>query len=165
MAKKRSRSGQFVASGTTTRTVRATPQTSIIKVSAPRVAAPKKHRRRSSTKRSSGGLLGFAGSHGRTSTIIAAALLGYVHKQGWLHKIPVIGTAGPITSFALLGWGVEEIGKMKLPPLVHDMITNALAISAFTIGSTGMTSIVGSDTVLGDGGSAYPMPGGAVFFD
>jgi hypothetical protein len=109
-----------------------------------------------------GNVLGFATKHNRTSILIAAAALGFAHKQGWLAKLPVIGKAGPITSFALIGWGAEELGKLKLPPLVHDMVTNALAISAFNIGLSGGTSIVGEDDVHG---AAYSMPGGAVFFD
>lgn len=109
-----------------------------------------------------GGALSFATKHSRTSIIIAAAALGFAQKQGWLAKLPVIGKAGPITSFALLGWGAEQIGKIHLPPLVHDMVTNALAISAFNLGLSGGQTIVGEDDVHG---AAYSMPGGAVFFD
>lgn len=109
-----------------------------------------------------GNALSFATKHSRTSIIIAAAALGFAQKQGWLAKLPVIGKAGPITSFALLGWGAEQIGKISLPPLVHDMVTNALAISAFNIGLSGGQTIVGEDDVSG---AAYSMPGGAVFFD
>lgn len=110
-------------------------------------------------------MLSFATKHSRTSIIIAAAALGFAHKQGWLAKLPVIGKAGPITSFALLGWGAEELAKLHLPPLVHDMVTNALAISAFNIGLSGGTTIVGDDVVGDELGAAYSMPGGAVFFD
>jgi hypothetical protein len=66
---------------------------------------------------------------------------------------------------------LEELAKMKLPPLVHDMITNALAISAFNLGLSGGTTIVGGSELDGHGcppgvsGAAYSMPGGAVFFD
>jgi hypothetical protein len=56
----------------------------------------------------------------------------------------------------LLGWAAEEFLKWKLPPLVSDAITAALALSAFNIGFSGGTTIVGD---------AYQMPGGAVFFD
>jgi hypothetical protein len=173
MAKRNSR-GQFVRGGSGGRS-RGT--TSIIKVEAPAaprrrarsvvVAAPRRRRK------SSGGvgsrLLSFGGAHSRTSTLIAAAALGFAQKQGWLAKLPHIGTAGPITSFALLGWGLEELAKMKLPPLVHDMITNALAISAFNLGLSGGTTIVGSELDGGCrpsvSGASYSMPGGAVFFD
>lgn len=119
-------------------------------------------RRRSS--RSSGGALGsvgnFLGGRGghRTAIVIGSAALGYAQKEGWLAKLPVVGKAGPITSFGLLGWGAEEFLKMKLPPLVQDMVTAALSLSAFNIGFTGGTTIVG-------GADAYQMPGGAVFFD
>jgi hypothetical protein len=168
MAKRNAR-GQFVrggGGGSRTRTRAAT--TSVIKVEAPR---PVVRRRRTTTvvvkrrgrKSGVGGrLLAFGAAHSRTSTLVAAAALGYAQKLGWLAKLPKIGTAGPITSFALVGWGLEELGKMHLPPLVHDMITNALAISAFNLGVSGGTTIVGGESEL-DG--AYSMPGGAVFFD
>jgi hypothetical protein len=71
-----------------------------------------------------------------------------------LEKLPVIGKAGPITSFGLIGWGAEEIAKIKLPPIVHDMVTASLAISAFNLGFSGGNQIVG------DG-----YEGGAVFFE
>jgi hypothetical protein len=96
--------------------------------------------------------------------VISAALLGYAQKQGWLAKLPHVGTAGPITSFALLGWGLEELGHMKFPPLLHDAVTNALTISAFNIGVGGAATIVGDEPQLTEG-AAYSMPGGAVFFD
>jgi len=102
-----------------------------------------------------GNFLGGRGGH-RTAIVIGSAALGYAQKEGWLAKLPVVGKAGPITSFGLLGWGAEEFLKMKLPPLVQDMVTSALALSAFNLGFSGGTSIVGE---------AYQMPGGAVFFD
>jgi hypothetical protein len=120
-------------------------------------------RRRSSGGASRGGILGsvggFLGGKGghRTAIVIGSAALGYAQKEGWLAKLPVVGKAGPITSFGLLGWGAEELLKMKLPPLVQDMVTAALSLSAFNLGFTGGTTIVGAD--------AYQMPGGAVFFD
>lgn len=89
--------------------------------------------------------------------MLGSAALGYASKEGWIQKIPLIGRAGPITSFALLGWGAEEILKMKLHPILRDAITCALSISAFNFGLSGGTTIVGQD--------AYAMPGGAVFFD
>lgn len=119
-------------------------------------------RRRSSGGRSRGGALGgvgnFLGGRGghRTAIVIGSAALGYAQKEGWLAKLPVVGKAGPITSFGLLGWGAEEFLKMKLPPLVQDMITAALSLSAFNLGFSG------GQTIVGD---AYQMPGGAVFFD
>lgn len=103
-----------------------------------------------------GNFLGGRGGH-RTAIVIGSAALGYAQKEGWLAKLPVVGKAGPITSFGLLGWGAEEFLKMKLPPLVQDMVTSALALSAFNLGFSGGTSIVGE--------GAYQMPGGAVFFD
>lgn len=130
---------------------------------APRTTRAVVHRRRGS--RVGGNVLSFATKHSRTSILIAAAALGFAQKQGWLAKLPVIGKAGPITSFGLLGWGAEELAKMKLPPLVHDMITNALAISAFNLGLSGGQTIVGDDVVGDELGAAYSMPGGAVFFD
>lgn len=174
MAARRNARGQFVkgGGGSHTRTVRGPAKTtSIIKVEAPRMAsaAPRTravthHRRRGGGV--GGGMLSFASKHSRTSILIAAAALGFAHKQGWLAKLPVVGKAGPITSFALLGWGAEELAKMKLPPLVHDMITNALAISAFNLGLSGGQTIVGDDVVGNElDGAAYSMPGGAVFFD
>ena len=110
-------------------------------------------RRSSSGGRKSGGILsggigGFLGGRGghRTAVVIGSAALGYAQKEGWLAKLPVVGKAGPITSFGLLGWGAEEFLKMKLPPLVGDMITAALALSAFNIGFSGGTTIVGAST-------------------
>lgn len=170
---KRNRKGQFVKGGGGSRPRGGS--TSIIKVQAPsaprrtttrRVVVSAPRRRRSGS--TGGRLLAFGGAHSRTSTLIAAAALGFAQKQGWLAKLPHIGTAGPITSFALLGWGLESLAKMKLPPLVHDMITNALAISAFNLGQSGGTTLVGSELDGGCrsvSGASYSMPGGAVFFD
>lgn len=163
---KRNAKGQFVR-GASAHRARTVGTTSVIKVEAPRAPA----RRRSATKTVvvrrrrkqgvGGRFLSFAGAHTRTSTLIGAAALGFAQKQGWLAKLPHVGTAGPITSFALIGWGLEELAKMHLPPLVHDMITSALAISAFNLGVSGGTTIVGDEL----DGAAYSMPGGAVFFD
>jgi len=92
----------------------------------------------------------------RTAIVVGSLALGFASKKGWLAKLPVVGKAGPITSFGLLGWGAEEFLKIKLPPIVQDMITSSLALSAFNIGFSG------GETIVGD---AYQMPGGAVFFD
>ncbi len=102
-----------------------------------------------------GNFLGGKGGH-RTAIAVGSLALGYASKEGWLAKLPLIGKAGPITSFGLLGWGAEEFLKWKLPPLVSDAVTAALALSAFNIGFSG------GQTIVGD---AYQMPGGAVFFD
>lgn len=131
------------------------------------VAAKKRKapaRRRASPRKSGSGLLQFGAAHSRMAMVMAAALLGYAQKQGWLAKLPHVGSAGPITSFALLGWGLEELGHMKFPPLLHDAVTNALTISAFNIGVGGAATIVGDERQLTEG-AAYSMPGGAVFFD
>ena len=121
-------------------------------------AAPRRVVRRKSSGGTLGGIGSFLGGRGghRGAIVIGSAALGYAQKEGWLAKLPVVGKAGPITSFGLLGWGAEEFLHMKLPPLVGDMITAALALSAFNIGFSGGTTIVGE---------GYQMPGGAVFFD
>jgi hypothetical protein len=103
-----------------------------------------------------GNFLGGKGGH-RTAIAVGSLALGYASKEGWLAKLPLVGKAGPITSFGLLGWAAEEFLKWKLPPLVSDAITAALALSAFNIGFSGGQTIVGGD--------AYQLPGGAVFFD
>jgi hypothetical protein len=127
----------------------------IIRVSAPVVKAPTRRRRSSGGARGLFGSVGGAiGSRPRTAIVIGAAALGFAHKEKWLEKLPVIGKAGPITSFGLIGWGAEEIAKIKLPPIVHDMVTASLAISAFNLGFSGGNQIVG------DG-----YEGGAVFFE
>lgn len=90
---------------------------------------------------------------------MGAAALGFAHQQGWLAKLPLLGKAGPITSASLLGWGAEELLKVKLPGLVRDAITAGLAISAFNIGNTIGTP--GGTQLVGD--AVYP--GGAVFFE
>lgn len=161
---KRNRKGQFQkghkrSSGGgrkvgTTKIVRVAGPTKVV-----RVAGPTK-RRVTHRRRRSGGLGGLLGHHApgnRTAIIIGSALLGYAQKQGWTAKVPLIGKAGAITSFGLLGWGAEELLHMKLPDIVKDMITSALSLSAFNIGFTGGTTIVGEQ--------GYQMPGGAVFFD
>jgi len=102
-----------------------------------------------------GNFLGGKGGH-RTAVAIGSLALGYASKEGWLAKLPIVGKAGPITSFGLLGFAAEEFLHMKLPAIVSDAITAALALSAFNIGFSG------GQTVVGDG---YQMPGGAVFFD
>lgn len=101
-----------------------------------------------------GGLGSIAG--GRTPVLLGALALGYAHKEKWLEKLPVIGKAGPITSFGLLGWGAQKFLKVRLPDVVDKAVTAALAISAFNIGFSAGQSIVGDD-------EAYP--GGAVVFD
>lgn len=163
MAKrKRNSRGHFVSGGAkTVRVKRAPGTTSIIKVSAPRMAVAKKshHRRRHS---SAGGLLSSAGGivsrHARTTLGVGALALGYAHKEGWLAKIPIVGKAGPVTSFALLGWGAEDIMHMKLPAIVSNAITAAIVLSAFNYSASGGSQILGQDP-------AYSYPGGAVFFD
>lgn len=102
-----------------------------------------------------GNFLGGKGGH-RTAIAVGSLALGYASKEGWLAKLPLIGKAGPITSFGILGWAAEEFLKWKLPPLVSDAVTAALALSAFNIGFSG------GQTIVGDG---YQLPGGAVFFD
>lgn len=172
---KRNKKGQFQKghSGGGSRHKRSSGSTKVVVVkSAPAVAAPRRRARtatrtrtvvvRRSSPRKSGGALGsvgnFLGGRGghRTAIVIGSAALGYAQKEGWLAKLPLVGKAGPITSFGLLGWGAEEFLHMKLPPIVQDMVTSALALSAFNLGFSG------GQTVVGD---AYQMPGGAVFFD
>ena len=160
---KRNKKGQFQkGGGSRSKTVRApaAKSTSITVRAAPAVTRPRVKRvsrRRSSSSLGSsvGNFLGGRGGH-RTAIVVGSLALGFASKKGWLAKLPVVGKAGPITSFGLLGWGAEEFLKMKLPPIVQDMITSSLALSAFNIGFSG------GDTIVGD---AYQMPGGAVFFD
>lgn len=162
---KRNRKGQFQkgGGGHSKARRRSTTSTKTITV---RAAAPvvQRVRRAPVRRRSSGGksalgsvgnFLGGRGGH-RTAIVVGSLALGFASKKGWLAKLPVVGKAGPITSFGLLGWGAEEFLKIKLPPIVQDMITSSLALSAFNIGFSG------GETIVGD---AYQMPGGAVFFD
>lgn len=172
---KRNKKGQFQkghsGGGSTHRRARSSGSTKVVVVEPARAAraAPRRRtrtvtktvvRRKSSSR---GGVLGgvgnFLGGRGghRTAVVLGSAALGYAQKEGWLAKVPVVGKAGPITSFGLIGWGAEEFLHMKLPPLVQDMITAALALSAFNIGFSGGATIVGEQH--------YQMPGGAVFFD
>jgi len=158
---KRKRNGQFTKGGrakarrssSTGRTTIVRTPAPIVRVSAPR--APKVKRRRSSGGGRSSGILGSLGGRvgSRTAIVLGSAALGYASKEKWLEKLPVIGKAGPITSFGLLGWAAEEFLKLKVPPLVHDMITSALALSAFNVGFSGGNTLVGDSQ------------GGAVFFD
>jgi hypothetical protein len=173
---KRNKKGQFQkghsGGGSTHRRASSSGSTKVVVVEPARAAraAPRRRtvtktvvkRRRSSARRggsilggSVGNFLGGRGGH-RTAIVIGSAALGYAQKEGWLAKLPVVGKAGPITSFGLLGWGAEEFLHMKLPPIVQDMITSALALSAFNLGFSGGQTIVGE---------SYQMPGGAVFFD
>lgn len=157
---KRKKNGQFTKGGGGAR-VRAPAgkATSItVRAAAPVVKRAKPRRRSNGGGRSSGILGSLGGRVGsRTAIVIGSAALGYAQKEGWLAKLPIIGKAGPITSFGLLGWGAEEFMHVKLPPIVHDMITSALALSAFNIGFSGGQTLVGEE--------AYHLPGGAVFFD
>ena len=167
---RRNKAGQFVKGGgkarrshtsAPTRTITRTVRPTQITVRAPTVKAVKRRKSssHSSGRRSGGGMFGnFLGGKGghRTAIAVGSLALGYASKEGWLAKLPLIGKAGPITSFGLLGWGAEEFLKWKLPPLVSDAVTAALALSAFNIGFSG------GQTIVGD---AYQMPGGAVFFD
>ncbi len=164
---KRNRKGQFQKRksgggrkvGGSTKVVRVASSPTTIRVAAPAAKRRTVRRRRSSGGGRSGlgGLLGHHAPGNRTAIIIGSALLGYAQKQGWTAKVPLVGKAGAITSFGLLGWGAEELLHMKLPSIVKDMITSALSLSAFNIGFTGGTTIVGEQ--------GYQMPGGAVFFD
>lgn len=161
MAKRNSK-GQFQKRGRSKARSSSAGRTTIVRAPAPivRVSAPRapKVKRRSSGRRSGGILSGITsgGRGSRTAIVLGSAALGYASKEKWLEKLPVVGKAGPITSFGLLGWAAEEFLKLKVPPLVHDMITSALALSAFNIGFSG------GNTLVGD---AYQTPGGAVFFD
>lgn len=164
MAKRNSK-GQFVKGGMSRgRSTRSAGRTTIV-VAAPKTparrrkstavakAAPRR-RRRSSSGGGIGGLLSTSkGSRGALA--LGALALGYASKEGWLAKLPLIGKAGPITSFGLLGFGAEEFLHMKLPGIVHDAVTCSLVLSAFNIGFSGGNTIVGDDHA----------PGGAVFFD
>ena len=162
---KRNNKGQFQKGGggrSKARRASTTKATSITVRAAPAVErvrrAPVKRRRSSSGKSALGSVGNFLGGRGghRTAIVVGSLALGFASKKGWLAKLPVVGKAGPITSFGLLGWGAEEFLKIKLPPIVQDMITSSLALSAFNIGFSG------GETIVGD---AYQMPGGAVFFD
>ncbi len=98
---------------------------------------------------------GIAGS--RTPILLGAVALGWAHKSGWLAKIPLIGKAGPITSFGLIGWGAEKFLRVRLPDIVDKSVTAALAIGAFHVGAT-----------IGEEGGIKTVgeyPGGAVVFD
>lgn len=161
---KRNKKGQFQKGGSAPRSkarrASSAKTTSITVRAAPAVArvrrAPVKRRRsHGGALGSVGNFLGGRGGH-RTAIVVGSLALGFASKKGWLAKLPVVGKAGPITSFGLLGWGAEEFLKIKLPPIVQDMITSSLALSAFNIGFSG------GETIVGD---AYQMPGGAVFFD
>jgi hypothetical protein len=127
-------------------------------VSAPRAPAKKRRRSGGGRRRSGGGVGGFLNSPkgSRTALALGALALGYASKEGWLAKLPLIGKAGPITSFGLIGFGAEELGHVRLPNIVHDAVTCALVLSAFNIGFSGGNTIVGDE---------YQLPGGAVFFD
>lgn len=163
MARARNRKGQFTrgsGGGGRRRSSGGGGKTTIVRVAAPRAPAKRRSRRRSGG--SGGKILGLATKHSRTSIALASGALGYCQKMGWLQKLPHVANAGPVTSFALLGWAAEELLHIKLPPLVHDMITSGLAISAFNLGLSGGTQIVGDDELEG---ATYSMPGGAVFFD
>jgi len=172
---RRNKAGQFVKGGShgkarrahtttapapKTRT-RVVTQTKIVRVpsAAPRRATVKRRSSRSSGSGHSKGMFGnFLGGRGghRTAVAVGSLALGYASKEGWLAKLPIVGKAGPITSFGLLGFAAEEFLHMKLPAIVSDAITAALTLSAFNIGFSG------GQTVVGDG---YQLPGGAVFFD
>jgi hypothetical protein len=128
--------------------------------------APVRHKRRHSSGGGGGGLSNLLGRGGavvtnnqRTTLAIGAFALGYAHKEGWLAKVPIIGKAGPVTSFGLLGWGAKEILHMKLPDIVENAVTCALVLSAFNYSASGFTQVLGQDSSQ----AAY-YPGGAVFY-
>lgn len=168
MAKrKRGKGGKFTASSPTVRIIqapapkkRSAPRRAVAaKQTIVKVSAPKAAKRRSPRRSSGGSFLGKIGggiaSKPRTAIMTGSLALGYAHKEKWLEKVPLIGKAGPVTSFGLLGWAAEDVFHVKLPPIVSSMVTSALAISAFTFGST-----LGAGNVLV--GESYP--GGAVFY-
>lgn len=158
MAKRaRTKSGQFTK--TRRRSAARRSSSPIVHVSRPVVVqAPRKAAKRSSSGGGRGLLsnLGSRASTSRVPLLIGAALLGYATKEGWLTKLPLLGKAGPVTSFGLLTWGAEELGKMKLPWMLTQAGNAALMISAFNMGMTG------GSTVVGDERSVYP--GGAVVY-
>lgn len=161
---KRNRKGQFTkggGGGSRGKARRASTSTNItVRAAAPvakRSSGGGVRRRRHSGGGGSriGGLLSTSkGSRGALA--LGALLLGYASKEGWLTKLPLIGKAGPITSAALLGFGAEEFLHVKLPGIVHDAVTAGLVLSAFNIGFSGGSTIVGDE---------LHSPGGAVFFD
>lgn len=166
MAKRNSK-GQFVKGGMSRgRSTRSSSGRTTIVVAAPKTPARRRsrstavakaapRRRRRSSGSGIGGLLSTSkGSRGALA--LGALALGYASKEGWLAKLPLIGKAGPITSFALLGFGAEEFLHVKLPGIVHDAVTCGLVLSAFNIGFSGGNTIVGDE---------HAAPGGAVFFD
>lgn len=163
MAKRaRTKSGRFTK--TRRRSVshrRASGGAPIVHVPAPRVIVQgRTTKRRSSSGGGARGLLSNLGSRASTSRVplmLGAALLGYATKEGWLGKLPLIGKAGPVTSFGLLVWGAEELGKMRLPWMVQRAGDAALMISAFNMGMTGGQTVVGDE-------QRYAFPGGAVVY-
>lgn len=181
---RRNKKGQFVKGGggghrrSAPRRTRADQAITLVNVPAPKatrrsgtrtrvvkVAAPRRKRSSSGGGASLGGLSKFIGGGHRAPIMLGAAALGFAHKEQWLQKLPLVGKAGPVTSFGLLGWAAEELLKIKVPGIVHDAITASLTISAFnigtTVGSPGGISLVGEDD--GIAGNAYP--GGAVFYE
>lgn len=102
----------------------------IIKVTAPRAAPVKKHRR--GRRR---------GHEGGTTTktmmgmVIGGFLLGYVDKNmTTMPTIPVLGKAGTI---AVVGYIVAKHGHI---PIAMDVAKAAAAVAAYEYGSTGKVS-------------------------
>lgn len=100
----------------------------IIRVSAPR-AAPKKHHRR----RGSGGSLSTTKLF---SVALGGALFGFIEKSfgAQLPTLPIVGRAGTITAIAYF------VAKGKGGGIAHDVAVAGAVISGYQIGSTGKIS-------------------------
>ncbi len=106
----------------------------IIKVSAPRAAPARRHRRRSHRRSNGGSIGGGLISNDQVQMAIGGALYGFAVKSGWIGKlpaIPVVGRTG--TAALLLGyWGRHGGGEH-----VRNAARAAAAIAGYQLGSTG----------------------------
>lgn len=115
-------------------------QAPIIRVSAPRVVAAPKAKRRSRPRHGGGGGGGGGGTKQLMGVVVGAGIVGVLKKSGMMSQIPSIPVVGRIGAIAIAAhfWAQNGGGQ-----LARDISLAAASIAAFQFGSEG--EITGED--------------------
>lgn len=119
----------------------------IIRIATPR-AAPVKHRRRG--RRRSSGFIGGLGSGGIVQDAVGGALFGFAVKSGWVDRLPAVPVIGRTGLAAIL---LNEWGKRGGPPMARQAARAAAVLAGYQLGHDG--KVTGDEmsglTTTGDG--------------